>query len=918
MKILKATHNNLDISLSIPKNRFVVFSGLSGSGKTSLVFNVVHAESQRLYTNSLPAYIKQFIPKYDKPEVQEISGLSPTIAITQNKPSNNPRSTVATSTDLYDYLRLLFARIGIPYSPVTGRPIKSQNVSEIKRDILNVAEGTRMLILADIVKNKKGEHKKELYNIQKEGFIRFKINNTIYEVEEIPSLDKNKHHTISVVVDRLIVRKSIEERLTASIETALKIGEGTIKVDLLDENKNCSKTLIFSEKYACPESDFSLGPLTPGMFSFNNYEGACENCQGLGKTYALQKEKMVDARLSIKEGALKILEKIKEEHPSLSNLFKEKIIDIARKYQINITRPLSEVNENIQKAILDITIKNEKDSILDTIRNTVPQELDKYMGLTKCYVCNGNRLKDSILCVKIGNKNISQIVKLTIEELFDWIQKLEEEIDSHSKEIADKIMRGLKIKLKTLNEIGLGYLSLDRETGTISGGEGQRIKLASQMGCGLTGITYVLDEPSIGLHPYDNKMLVDTIKLLRDLDNSMLVIEHDEKIIEKADYVIDIGPGAGINGGKLIAKGTVEEIKNNSESITGKHIANNKLIEFRKQTRECRNFLQINGLNCNNIKNANLNIPTSCITCVTGVSGSGKSSMINYALKNILEHKLGNKKECTIDYKSHEGLDMIDKMIVIDQKPIGRTSSSTPATYVGLFNDIREWFAALPESKIKGYKIGRFSFNVKGGRCEKCKGEGSLTIDMLFMPSTTVVCDKCNGNRYNEETLKIKYKNRNIKEVLDLTVIEALKIFANIPKIHKKLSSLEEVGLGYMTLGQHSNSLSGGEAQRIKLSKELLKASTGSTIYILDEPTSGLHMEDIRNLLKILHKMCDKGNTVVVIEHNMHLIKNADYIIDIGPLGGQKGGKIIFEGHRDELIKNVDSITGKFLKEYLL
>lgn len=923
-----ARENNLkNIDISIPKCKLVVITGLSGSGKSSLAFDTIYAEGQRRYVESLSTYARQFLQVQDKPDVEYIEGLSPTIAINQKTIGKSPRSTVATITEIYDYLRLLFARIGIPYSPKTGKPITSQSSSQIVNDILKLPIGTAIYILAPIVRGRKGEYLKELDGLQKNGYSRIKLNNVVYNIEEVPKLDKNKKHNIEVVVDRLTIKEGLGNRLPSSIETALRLGEGVMQVELVDvENP---QIITFSEKFACPETGFTLAEIEPRLFSFNSPYGACKKCSGLGKIKGFDLDKILpDHNLSLSEGVIAPLKSAFTRSNPINKFYHESILELAKQYNFSLNTPWKDLKPEIQTILLrgvpselNHTRRPNFPGIIGYLKE-IEQKFElfteKYKSLTSCEACGGNRLCPEALCVKIDEQHIGEISDLSITDAKEWISTLKDKITSQQIQIATKVLQEITNRLTFLLNIGLSYLKLNRESGTLSGGESQRIRLASQIGSGLTGVIYVLDEPSIGLHQCDNDKLIETLKRLRDLPNSIIVVEHDEDTILSSDYLIDIGPGAGLNGGKVVAEGTPQEIKNNPNSITGLYLSNKMRIEVPKVRREGNGkVIVIEGATLNNLKNVDAIFPLGKFICVTGVSGGGKSSLVIQTLYKILAQKLNDSKEIPGPYKFIEGIEFIDKAIEIDQSPIGRTPLSNPGTYTGVFNYIRDWFTMLPESRARGYQPGRFSFNVKGGRCEPCKGEGVLKIEMHFLPDAYVKCEKCHGKRYNTETLEITYKNKSIFDVLSMNVEEAIDFFANVPLIKEKLLSLHNVGLGYISIGQSSINLSGGEAQRVKLSKELSKRSTGKTLYILDEPTTGLHIHDIKNLLEILHKLVEKGNTVIVIEHNLHVIKTADYIIDIGPEGGINGGKIIALGTPEEVVNNPNSVTGKYLKQYL-
>lgn len=926
-------HNLKNVNIDIPKNKLVVITGLSGSGKSSLAFDTIYAEGQRRYVESLSSYARQFLQMQNKPEVESISGLSPAIAIDQKTTSRNPRSTVGTITEIYDYLRLLYARIGIPYSPATGLPISSQTAVQIVDAILELPEATKIYVLAPIVRGLKGEHKKELFGFRKHGYQRVKIDGLIYELDDLPNIDKNKKHDIEILVDRITIEQDISGRLTETVETALKIGEGLLFVEVVDENK----ILVFSEKFSCPISGFQINEIEPRMFSFNSPFGACQQCQGIGvELYFDQNLIIPDPDLSLSEDVIAPWKNSKTKYQM------QTLESIAKHYKVSIHHPFKNLPQEVQQAILfgsgdeEIPLNYSdgmrKQTIVKPFDGVIPglekllkdnkdwmeDELKSFQKERKCKSCNGYRLKTESLCIKVANFNIGEVSALTIDKTLAWFESLPSKINNTHNKIAERILREIKERLGFLNNVGLEYLTLARESGTLSGGESQRIRLASQIGSGLTGVLYVLDEPSIGLHQRDNDKLIGTLKHLRDLGNTVIVVEHDHETMLAADHLVDIGPGAGVHGGKVIAEGTPEEVTNNIESITGQYLKGLKFIPVPKETRKWNPEKVINlvGASVNNLKNVSISIPLGTFTCVTGVSGGGKSSLIIHTLYKAVIKKLDKTNVTPGKYESISGIEYIDKVIEIDQSPIGRTPRSNPATYTGAFNNIRDWYVELPESKARGYKVGRFSFNVKGGRCESCQGDGVIKIEMHFLPDVYVKCEECDGARYNRSTLEVKYKDKSISDVLCMTVDDALELFSNIPSIADKLRALQDVGLGYIKIGQSATTLSGGEAQRIKLAKELSKRSTGRTLYILDEPTTGLHADDVNKLLKVLHKLVDYGNTALVIEHNLDVIKTADYIIDVGPEGGDKGGRIVAEGAPKDIIKQKESITGYYLKPY--
>ena len=921
-------HNLKNINISIPKNQLTVITGLSGSGKSSLAFDTIYAEGQRRYVESLSAYARQFLDLMKKPDTDSIEGLAPAISIEQKTTSHNPRSTVGTITEIYDYMRLLWARAGTPYSPATGLPIEAQTVSQITDKILALPVGTKILLVAPMVRQRKGEFKKELEGLLKQGFQRVKIDGEVYDLEEVPSLEKNIKHDIEVVVDRLVIKaEDMNERVTQSVETALKIGDSILYVDNLTENNR----FTCSAKYACPVSGFTIEEIEPRLFSFNNPQGACPHCDGLGASLYMDEKLVVpNENKSISQGAVAPWYGFK------SAFYKQTLISLCDFLHISQETPWKDLPQKARDIILygsgnvcvpiyyssfvtdkpfEGVIPNMERRFLETDSAASREELSRYQSQTLCPQCNGRRLKPEALAVKVCGKDIMEISDLSIKEALKWFSKVEEQLSPQKQQIAHKILKEIIERLQFLNNVGLDYLTLSRQSGGLSGGESQRIRLASQIGSGLTGVLYVLDEPSIGLHQRDNDRLLETLYRLRDIGNTVIVVEHDEDAIKSANYLIDMGPGAGDLGGNIVASGTVEEVLKNKNSLTAQYIKGDKTIPLPKKRRKGNGkFLELTGAKTNNLKNVNVKIPLGTMTLVTGVSGGGKSSLILETLYKALNKELNASREPTGIYKELKGIENIDKVIDIDQSPIGRTPRSNPATYTGLFTYIRDWFAELPLSKARGYQAGRFSFNVAGGRCEACKGDGVMKIEMNFLPDVYVECEHCHGKRFNRETLEVTYKGKSIADVLDMTVDEAHSFFEAIPSIRTRLELLQKVGLGYIHLGQQATTLSGGEAQRIKLSKELSKRATGKTLYILDEPTTGLHFEDINKLLKVLQTLVDQGNTVVIIEHNLDVIKTADYIIDMGPEGGDGGGKIVATGTPEEIVKQQKGYTYKYLK----
>lgn len=924
-------HNLKNIDVLIPRNKFVVITGLSGSGKSSLAFDTLYAEGKRRYVESLSAYARQFLGMMDKPDVDEITGLSPAIAIQQRTAAKNPRSTVGTVTEIYDYLRVLFARIGVPYCYQCGRRIESQTTDQIVDLIQSYPEGTRIEILGPVIRGRKGEYKEYIQKIKKRGYVRVRVDGKIYEVEEVPELERYKKHNIDIVIDRIILKEGIRKRLADSVELGLKEGEGLLIV-IIDSKEE----KIFSQKLACVNCGISYPEISPRMFSFNSPYGACETCDGLGTKMEIDpKRVIVNPNLSILDGAIK-------PYGLLGSWRAAVLKGLAKKLRFDLEKPFGRLSPEIKEAILygqDIPIEVEyirRDGsgrgvfqenfegvipelmrrFRETTSEAVREEIEDYMVITPCPDCRGKRLKPQSLSIKIGDFNIAQITEFSVKNALNFFRELE--LPEKERVVAKDIIREIVRRLEFLNSVGLGYLTIDRTTDTLAGGEEQRVRLATQIGSGLVGVLYILDEPSIGLHQRDNKRLLETLKSLRDLGNTVLVVEHDAETIRSADYIIDLGPGAGEEGGYVVCAGTPDEVAKNSKSITGQYLSGIKKIEIPKRRRMKRSSLIIRGARANNLKSIDVEIPLGVFVCVTGVSGSGKSTLIVDTLYRALAQEYYHSKYPPGEYKEIIGLEHIDKVINIDQSPIGRTPRSNPATYTGAFTPIRDLFASLPESKVRGYRPGRFSFNVQGGRCEQCEGGGILWIEMHFLPDVYITCDACQGKRFNRETLEIRYKGKNISDVLNMSVAEALNFFQHIPPIKRKLQLLYDVGLGYIKLGQPATTLSGGEAQRIKLAKELSKIATGKTLYILDEPTTGLHFEDVKLLLDVLNRLIDRGNTVIVIEHNLEVIKCADWIIDLGPEGGEEGGKVICAGTPEDVAKNEQSYTGQFLKKALL
>jgi len=931
-------HNLKNIDVDIPRDQLVVITGLSGSGKSSLAFDTIYAEGQRRYVESLSAYARQFLDMMEKPDVDHISGLSPAISIEQKTTSKNPRSTVGTVTEIYDYLRLLFARVGTPYSPTTGLPIEAQQVQDMVDRIMGLDEGTRGYLLAPMVRDRKGEYRKEFLELRKQGFQRVKVDGAFYELDEPPTLDKKFRHDIDVVVDRLVVREGLETRLADSFRTALDLASGIAYFETVASDNEDAETITFSENFACPVSGFTIAEIEPRLFSFNAPLGACPTCDGLGKELFFDERLVVpDASLRLADGALAPWRKGK------SPYFIQTIEAIARHYEFQTKAPWRDLPPHVQQVFLhgsgkdeikfrydeggrvyEVTrafegvIPNMQRRYRETDSNWIREEFENYQNNRPCGVCSGYRLKPEALAVKIAGLHVGQVVEMSISEALAWITDVPEKLSQQKQEIGRAIFKEVRERLGFLNNVGLNYLSLSRASGTLSGGESQRIRLASQIGSGLTGVLYVLDEPSIGLHQRDNDRLLQTLKNLRDQGNTVIVVEHDEEAIREADYVFDIGPGAGVHGGEVVAQGTTAEIIANPASVTGDYLAGRRAIEIPvKRRKGSKKKIRIENATGNNLKNVTVDFPLGKFVCVTGVSGGGKSTLTVETLFKTASMRLNGARQTPAPCAAITGLEHLDKVIDIDQRAIGRTPRSNPATYTGAFTPIRDWFAGLPEAKARGYKAGRFSFNVKGGRCEACQGDGLIKIEMHFLPDVYVMCETCKGKRYNRETLEIKFKGKSISDVLDMTVEDAREFFTAVPSIRNKMEALLRVGLGYIKVGQPATTLSGGEAQRVKLSKELARQSTGRTLYILDEPTTGLHFEDVRKLLEVLHELVEQGNTVVVIEHNLDVVKTADHIIDIGPEGGDGGGEVVATGTPETVAKNERSHTGHYLKDML-
>jgi len=949
-------HNLKDFDLDLPRDRLIVITGLSGSGKSSLAFDTIYAEGQRRYVESLSAYARQFLEMMQKPDVDQIDGLSPAISIEQKTTSRNPRSTVGTVTEIYDYMRLLFARVGIAYSPATGLPIESQTVSQMVDRILAVEGGARLYLLAPIVRGRKGEYRKEIADLMKKGFQRLKVDGKFFEIAEVPALDKKYKHDIDVVVDRIVVRPDIAARLADSLETCLKLADGLAIAEFADKplsasetseegaNKSKNKTheqIVFSEKFACPVSGFTIPEIEPRLFSFNNPFGACPTCDGLGSKLAIDPEMIIpDSELTLRGGAIAPWSKSTNPSP----YYAQTLEALGKVYKFKLTERWSQLSKEAREAVLYGTGGKDIDFVYDdglrTYKTRKPfegvignlerrwretdsswmrEEIEKFMSASPCEACGGNRLKPEALAVKIDGRHISQVTELSIRAARDWFEVLPKHLSAKQNEIAARILKEIRERLRFLVDVGLDYLSLSRNSGTLSGGESQRIRLASQIGSGLTGVLYVLDEPSIGLHQRDNARLLDTLRHLRDLGNTVIVVEHDEDAIRTADHLVDIGPAAGIHGGRIVAEGTPASVMANPASLTGQYLTGALEIPIPADRRAPAKGKRIRvvGATGNNLKHVTAEIPMGLFTCVTGVSGGGKSTFLIETLYKAAARRINGAREAPAHHERIEGLEQLDKVIDIDQSPIGRTPRSNPATYTGAFTPIREWFSQLPEAKARGYQPGRFSFNVKGGRCETCQGDGVIKIEMHFLPDVYVTCETCKGKRYNRETLDVLFKGKSIADVLDMTVDEAAQFFAAVPLVRDKMETLQKVGLGYIHVGQQATTLSGGEAQRIKLSKELSRRATGRTLYILDEPTTGLHFHDVKKLLEVLHELVDQGNTVVVIEHNLEVIKTADWILDLGPEGGDGGGEVVAAGSPEDICRATRSHTGAYLKEML-
>jgi len=942
IRIIGAREHNLkNVSLDLPRDELIVITGLSGSGKSSLAFDTIYAEGQRRYVESLSAYARQFLEMMQKPDVDQIDGLSPAISIEQKTTSRNPRSTVGTVTEIYDYLRLLFARVGVPYSPATGLPIESQTISQMVDRIMALPEGTRLYLLAPIVRGRKGEYRKDFAELQRRGFQRVKVDGAFYEITDVPALDKKLKHDIDVVVDRLVVKADLGNRVADSMEVAIGLTDGIAVAEMADAGKKdeAPERVIFSSRFACPVSGFTIDEIEPRLFSFNNPFGACPSCDGLGTQFFIDPIAIVpDGGLTLYKGAVAPWAK------TTSPYYTQTLESIAKHYGFKMSSKWNDLPSQAQQVILhgsgdevivftyddgmrsyqtkkpfEGVIPNLERRYRETDSSWAREEIEKFQSVTDCDVCDGYRLKPEALAVKIADKHAGEVARMSILAADAWFQNLDKQLSAKQRKIAERVLKEIRERLRFLNDVGLDYLTLSRNSGTLSGGESQRIRLASQIGSGLTGVLYVLDEPSIGLHQRDNSRLLETLVRLRDLGNTVIVVEHDEEAIMTADHVVDIGPGAGIHGGEVIAQGTPDDIVKCKKSLTGQYLSGALEVAIPKKRRanSKKRSIIVKGARGNNLKNISAEIPLGTFTCVTGVSGGGKSTLLIDTLYKSLARKLNNARATPAEHDTIDGLQHLDKVIDIDQSPIGRTPRSNPATYTGAFTPIREWFAGLPEAKTRGYKPGRFSFNVKGGRCEACQGDGVIKIEMHFLPDVYVECDSCLGKRYNRETLEVRFRDKSIADVLDMTVDEAADFFKAVPMVRDKMVTLQRVGLGYIKVGQQATTLSGGEAQRVKLAKELSKRATGRTLYILDEPTTGLHFHDVAKLLDVLHELVDTGNTVAVIEHNLEVIKTADWIIDIGPTGGDGGGEIVATGTPEDVAKVKASFTGQYLSKLL-
>ena len=942
IRIIGAREHNLkNVSLDLPRDELIVITGLSGSGKSSLAFDTIYAEGQRRYVESLSAYARQFLEMMQKPDVDQIDGLSPAISIEQKTTSRNPRSTVGTVTEIYDYLRLLYARVGIPYSPATGLPIESQTISQMVDRIMVLPEGTRLYLLAPIVRGRKGEYRKDFSELQRRGFQRVKVDGAFYEITDVPALDKKLKHDIDVVVDRLVVKADLGNRVADSMEVAIGLTDGIAVAEMADSGKKeeAPERIIFSSRFACPVSGFTIDEIEPRLFSFNNPFGACPACDGLGTQFFIDPIAVVpDGGLTLYKGAVAPWAK------TTSPYYTQTLESIAKHYGFKMSSKWNDLPSQAQQVILhgsgdevivftyddgmrsyqtkkpfEGVIPNLERRYRETDSSWAREEIEKFQSVTNCDVCDGYRLKPEALAVKIADKHAGEVARMSIRAADTWFQNLDKQLNAKQRKIAERVLKEIRERLRFLNDVGLDYLTLSRNSGTLSGGESQRIRLASQIGSGLTGVLYVLDEPSIGLHQRDNSRLLETLVRLRDLGNTVIVVEHDEEAIMTADHVVDIGPGAGIHGGEVIAQGTPDDIVKCKKSLTGQYLSGALEVAIPKVRRanSKKRSIVVKGARGNNLKNISADIPLGTFTCVTGVSGGGKSTLLIDTLYKSLARKLNNARATPAEHDTIDGLQHLDKVIDIDQSPIGRTPRSNPATYTGAFTPIREWFAGLPEAKTRGYKPGRFSFNVKGGRCEACQGDGVIKIEMHFLPDVYVECDSCLGKRYNRETLEVRFRDKSIADVLDMTVDEAADFFKAVPMVRDKMVTLQRVGLGYIKVGQQATTLSGGEAQRVKLAKELSKRATGRTLYILDEPTTGLHFHDVAKLLDVLHELVDTGNTVAVIEHNLEVIKTADWIIDIGPTGGDGGGEIVATGTPEDVAKVKASFTGQYLSKLL-